>query len=151
MHKGNMLLSTLKEMSVNEYLKSVIPCDLVTDKHDYMTICEVLCYVEDQNTAFKYISAGSGVDIRSVGYEEFVKCIRSKYNTNKSDYIEKKYLEMCCHLLVTSHHYSSAIDYLSWLISYQKHWSTILHPKKLIAECMNRLSRYKSARNISFK
>ncbi|KAF6035453.1 hypothetical protein EB796_006236 [Bugula neritina] len=134
MKKGNRLLSTLKDMGTKEYLKLVIPSDLVTDKQDYMTICEVLCYVEDVNTAFKYISAGSGVDIRSVGYEEFVKCIRSKYNTNKSDYLEKKYLEMCCYLLITSGHASSTIDYLSWLISYETNWFTVLQHKRLIAD-----------------
>jgi len=148
MNKGNSLLSTLKEMSVKEYLKSVIPSDLVTDKRDYMTICEVLYYVEDSNTAFKYISAGSGVDIRSVGYEEFVKCIRSKYNTNKSDGLEKKYLKMCCYLLFTSEHNNSAIDYLSWLISYETSWFSILQHNRQIAECMSKLSRHKSARNI---
>jgi len=133
---------------VSEYLKSVIPSDLMTDKHDYMTICEVLCYVEDRNTALKYISAGSGVDIRSVGYEEFVKCIRAKYNTNKSDDLEKKYLEMGCYLLITSGCDSSAIDYLSWLISYETSWFNIVQYKRLIADCMQRLSRYKSAKNI---
>jgi len=148
MNKRNKLLSTLKERSVSEYLKSVIPRDLVTDKQDYMTTCEVLCYVEDSNTAFKYISAGSGVDIRNAGFEEVVKCIRSKYNTNKSDYREKKYLQMCCYLLVTSDHNSSAIDYLSWLISYEANRFSILQYKRLIADCMNRLSRYKSAKNI---
>ncbi|KAF6035451.1 hypothetical protein EB796_006234 [Bugula neritina] len=150
MHKGNSLLSTLKERSVSasDYLKSVIPSDLVTDKHDYMTICEVLCYVEDSNTALKYISAGSGVDIRSVGYEEFVKCIQAKYNTKKSDYKEHKYLIMCSYMLLNAGRHSSAIDYLSWLISYETNWFNILQHKRLIADCMNKLSRYKPARNI---
>jgi len=148
MRKGNRLLPTLKERNVSDYLKSVLPSDLVTDKHNYMTICEVLCYVEDSNTAFKYISAGSGVDIRNVGYEKFLKCIRAKYHTNKSDYLEKKCLEMCCHTLLTAGCDSSAIDYLSWLISYEKTWYTILEYKRQIADCMKRLSRYKAARNI---
>jgi len=148
MQKGNMLLSTLKEKSVSEYLKSVIPSDLVTDKDDYMTICEVLCYVEDSNTALKYISAGSGVDIRSVGYEEFVKCIRSKYNTNESDDIEKKYLKMCCLLLFSAGHDSSAIDYLQILCSKEKSRLHGLHYMRIIANCMNNLSRYQPAKNI---
>jgi len=66
MHKGNKLLLILKKKSISEYLKSIIPSDLVTDKQDYKTICEVLCYIEDSNTALKYISAGSGVDIIEV-------------------------------------------------------------------------------------
>jgi len=148
MRHGHRLLSALNEKSVSEYLKSVIPSDLVTDKNDYMTTCEVLCYVEDLNTALKCISAGSGVDIRSVGYEEFVKHIRAKYNTNKSDYLEQKYLKMCCYLLITSDCDDSAIEYLSWLISYEKSCHGVMLYKKLIADCMNRLSRYKSARSI---
>ncbi|KAF6031424.1 hypothetical protein EB796_010290 [Bugula neritina] len=76
MYKGHRLLSTLKEMSVLEYLKSVIPSDIMKDKYDYMTACEVLCYVEDSNTALQYISTGSGVDIRSVGSEKSTTSLR---------------------------------------------------------------------------
>jgi len=148
MHKGNRLLFALKEKSVSGYLKLVIPSDLVTDKHDYMTICEVLCYVEDSNTALKYISAGSGVDIRSVGYEEFVKCIRSKYKTNKSDDLEKKYLKMCCYLLMTSANHNSAMEYLGILSIMEESKLHGLHYMKIIADCMNNLSRYQHAENI---
>jgi len=147
-HKGNKLLFTLKRKSVSEYLKLVIPSDLVTDKNDYMTICEVLCYVQDSKTAFKYISSGSGADIRTVSYKHFVKLIRLKYNIGKSDYLEKKYIEMCCFLLIISDHDSSAIDYLGGLISYHTYWFNILQYKRMIGNCMKQLSQYKSAKNI---
>ncbi|KAF6040615.1 hypothetical protein EB796_001028 [Bugula neritina] len=63
-------------------------------------------------------------------------------------WFREKVFEMCCYLLFTSDHNNSAIDYLSWLISYETSWFSILQHNRQIAECMNKLSKYKSARNI---